>query len=64
MNIHKIDGFENRKLKISYIDQFPESKNMEQGIFLRNILDCLEESKNKVIVRLQVVSLIIANNYL
>ena len=33
---------------ISYIDQFPEPKNMEQGLFLQRLSDCLEESKNKV----------------
>ena len=33
---------------ISYIDQFPEPKNMEQGLFLQRLSDCLEESKNKI----------------
>ena len=28
--------------QISYIDQFPEPKNMEQGIFLQNLSDALE----------------------
>jgi len=49
--------------QISYIDQFPEPKNMEQGIFLQKLSDALEESKNKVIVKLPVGSAIIANNY-
>ena len=40
--------------KISYIDQFPEPKNMEQGNFLQRLSDALEESKNKVITRLPV----------
>ena len=53
----------NGNAKISYIDQFPEPKNMEQGIFLQNLSDGLEESKNKIIVRLSVGSSIIANNY-
>ena len=54
---------ENGKPKISYIDQFPEPKNMEQGIFLQNLSDALEESKKKVILRLPVGYSIIANNY-
>jgi len=51
------------RAQISYIDQFPEPKNMEQGIFLQKLSDALEESKNKVIVKLPVGSVIIANNY-
>ena len=48
---------------ISYIDQFPEPKNMEQGNFLQNLSDCLEESKKKIIIKLPVGSTIVANNY-
>jgi protein CsiD len=51
------------KAQISYIDQFPEPKNMEQGIFLQNLSDGLEESKNKVTVKLPKSSTIIANNH-
>ena len=54
---------ENGKPKISYIDQFPEPKNMEQGTFLQSLSDGLEESKNKIILKLPVGSSIIANNY-
>ena len=54
---------ENGKAQISYIDQFPEPKNMSQGIFLQRLSDCLEESKNKVITKLPVGSAIVANNY-
>ena len=49
--------------EISYIDQFPEPKNMSQGNFLQKLSDCLEESKNKVITKLPVGSAIVANNY-
>ena len=48
---------------ISYIDQFPEPKNMEQGIFLQKLSDGLEESKNKIITKLPVGSTIVANNH-
>ena len=48
---------------ISYIDQFPEPKNMKQGNFLQKLSDSLEESNNKVITKLPVGSTIIANNY-
>ena len=51
------------KPQISYIDQFPEPKNMEQGIFLQNLSDGLEESKNKLIIKIPVGSSIIANNH-
>tara|TARA_B100001094_G_scaffold130081_1_gene125958 strand:+ start:471 stop:1376 length:906 start_codon:yes stop_codon:yes gene_type:complete len=54
---------ENGKAQISYIDQFPEPKNMEQGNFLQKLSDSLEESKNKVITKLPVGSIIVANNY-
>lgn len=54
---------ENGKPIISYIDQFPEPKNMDQGNFLQRLSDGLEESKNKAITKLPVGSSIIANNY-
>ena len=50
-------------IQISYIDQFPEPKNMAQGLFLQKLSDCLEESKNKIIIKLPVGSTIMANNY-
>ena len=53
----------NGKPTISYIDQFPEPKNMSQGNFLQKLSDCLEESKNKIITKLPVGSSIIANNH-
>jgi len=48
---------------ISYIDQFPEPKNMEQGNFLQKLSDRLEGSKNKIITKLTPGSIIVANNY-
>ena len=54
---------ENGKPNISYIDQFPEPKNMDQGNFLQRLSDALEESNNKIITKLPVGSSIIANNY-
>ena len=51
------------KPQISYIDQFPEPKNMEQGIFLQKLSDGLEESKSKLLIKLPVGSSIVANNY-
>jgi glutarate dioxygenase len=54
---------ENGKPHISYIDQFPEPKNMEQGTFLQKLSDALEESKNKIITKLPPGSIIVANNY-
>ena len=54
---------ENGKPQISYIDQFPEPKNMKQGVFLQNLSDGLEESKNKAIIKLTEGYSIIANNH-
>ena len=49
--------------QISYIDQFPEPQNMEQGNFLQKLSDALEESKNKIVLPLSAGSVIVANNY-
>ena len=54
---------ENGKTIISYIDQFPEPQNMDQGNFLQRLSDGLEESKNKIITKLPVGFSVIANNY-
>ena len=51
------------KPTISYIDQFPEPKNMEQGEFLQSLSDGLEESKKKTIIKLPEGSIIVANNH-
>ena len=53
----------NGKPVISYIDQFPEPKNMQQGLFLQRLSDCLEESKKKIQLPLPVGSTIFSNNY-
>jgi len=53
----------NGKPIISYIDQFPEPKNMKQGLFLQKLSDSLEESKKKIISPLAVGSTIFSNNY-
>ena len=54
---------QNGNPQISYIDQFPEPKNMSQGIYLQKLSDCLEESKNKLVIKIPVGSLIAANNH-
>ena len=51
------------RAQISYIDQFPEPKNMKQGTFLQKLSDSLEESNNKIITKLPVGSSVVANNY-
>ena len=50
-------------INISYIDQFPEPKNIDQGIFLQKLSDSLEESDNKIIMELPLGSSIVANNH-
>jgi len=54
---------EEGRAQISYIDQFPEPKNMDQGLFLQKLSDTLEESKKKIIIPLSVGNAIVANNY-
>ena len=49
--------------QISYIDQFPQPRNMEQGNFLQKLSDSLEESENKIETKLPVGCTIVANNY-
>ncbi len=51
------------KATISYIDQFPEPKNMEQGLFLQKLSDALEESKNKLVLPLPPGFILFSNNY-
>ena len=51
------------RAQISYIDQFPEPKNMKQGTFLQKLSDSLEESNKKIITKLPVGSSVVANNY-
>ncbi len=51
------------RAQISYIDQFPEPKNMQQGTFLQKLSDSLEESNKKIITKLPVGSSVVANNY-
>ena len=54
---------QNGNPQISYIDQFPEPKNMDQGLFLQKLSDALEESNNKITFSLPVGNAIVANNY-
>ena len=49
--------------QISYIDQFPEPRNQKQGNFLQKLSDGLEESKNKLTIKIPVGTTIVANNY-
>ena len=54
---------ENGKPQISYIDQFPEPKNMEQGLFLQKLSDSLEGSQKKIVMPLPDGFSVVANNY-
>ncbi len=54
---------ENGGTNISYIDQFPEPQNIEQGTFLQSLSDALEESDNKITTELPIGSSIVANNH-
>ena len=54
---------EKGNINISYIDQFPEPQNIDQGIFLQKLSDALEESDNKIVLEIPVGSLVVANNH-
>ena len=54
---------EKGNINISYIDQFPEPQNIEQGIFLQKLSDALEESDNKIALEIPEGSLVVANNH-
>ena len=54
---------EKENVNISYIDQFPEPQNIDQGIFLQKLSDSLEESDNKIILELPIGSSVVANNH-
>ncbi len=53
----------NGNINISYIDQFPEPQNIDQGIFLQRLSDTLEESDNKIIIELPIGSSVVMNNH-
>ena len=53
----------NGNINVSYIDQFPEPQNIDQGIFLQRLSDTLEESDNKIIIELPTGSSVVANNH-
>ena len=53
----------NANINISYIDQFPEPQNIDQGIFLQKLSDALEESDNKIITELPIGSSVVINNH-
>jgi len=54
---------EKGNINISYIDQFPEPQNIDQGIFLQKLSDALEESDNKIVLEIPVGSSVVANNH-
>tara|TARA_B100001121_G_scaffold189048_1_gene165041 strand:- start:46 stop:960 length:915 start_codon:yes stop_codon:yes gene_type:complete len=61
---HPVFNFDKKgRAQISYIDQFPEPKNMSQGIFLQKLSNKLEGSKKKITIKLPVGSTIVANNH-
>ena len=53
----------NENINISYIDQFPEPQNIQQGIFLQKLSDSLEESDNKITTTLPIGSAVVTNNH-
>ena len=54
---------EKGNINISYIDQFPEPQNIDQGTFLQRLSDALEESDNKIMTELPIGSSVVANNH-
>jgi len=54
---------EKGNINISYIDQFPEPQNIDQGIFLQKLSDALEESDNKIVLDVPAGTSVVANNH-
>ena len=54
---------EKGNINISYIDQFPEPQNIDQGTFLQRLSDALEESDNKIMTELPIGSTVVCNNH-
>ena len=54
---------QNGKPIISYIDQFPEPKSLEQGLFLNRLSESLEGSKMHIAFKLPPGYSIFSNNY-
>ena len=48
---------------ISYIDQFPEPRSLQQGLFLNKLSESLENSKKQIIFKLAPGYSIFSNNY-
>jgi len=47
---------------ISYIDQFAEPQNMEQGLYLNDISESLEKDTNTIAIEVSVGSMLLINN--
>ena len=47
---------------ISYIDQFAEPQNMEQGLYLNDISESLEKDTNTLVIDMSVGSILLINN--
>jgi protein CsiD len=58
-----LDEDENGKPMMSYIDQFVEPKNMEQGLYLYELGESLESDSATYSVKLNEGSMLIINNY-
>ena len=58
-----LDEDENGKPMMSYIDQFVEPKNMEQGLYLYELGESLENDSATYSVKLNEGSMLIINNY-
>ena len=48
---------------ISYIDQFPEPRSLQQGLFLNRLSESLENSKKHIAFKLPPGYSIFSNNY-
>lgn len=59
---HPVFFNENELPCISYIDQFAEPQNMEQGLYLNDIGESLEKDTNTIAIEIPVGSMLIINN--
>ena len=59
---HSVFFTENKLPCISYIDQFAEPINMEQGLYLNDISESLEKDTNTLAIEVPVGSMLLINN--
>ena len=59
---HPVFFSQNELPCISYIDQFAEPQNMEQGLYLNDIGESLEKETNTIAIDISIGGMLLINN--